>query len=78
MTNVIEGWTVFDHPTDYPNECVARRWIARRDGSVEQTNDIFRSVSLNQLREVLQAEYPHLIPVPRMMRDDPTIVEVWL
>lgn len=75
---ILEGWTVFDHPSDFPNSFVARRWIAKSDGTVEQTDSVLICPNLDALRWALAANYPHLVPVPRMMRDDPKIVEVWL
>jgi hypothetical protein len=72
--DLVSGWTVFDHPRDYPDVFVARRWVARR-GEVVPTHDMFTADSLAELRALLPAG---LICVPRMPWDDTKIVEVWL
>lgn len=77
--SIMEVWTVYDHPTDYPADYVARRWIANSDGTVTATNDILRHRDLDTVRGMVgRVGGAHLTRVPRMMRDDPKIIEVWL
>lgn len=70
----MNGWTVYDHPADYPQHFVARRWIAR-GGAVIATAEMFTADSLEELRALLP---PGLIVFPRSPSDDPTIVECWM
>lgn len=75
---LLEGWTIYDHPLDYPDYYIARRWAANRDGTVTHFPTVYRTTSLSQLRAILQDENPGLTPVPRFPNDDPKIVEVWI
>lgn len=70
----MSGWTVYDHPSDYPNAFVARRWLT--DGpAVTLTNEMFTADTLQELRALLPAG---LHCIPRFEGDQPQIVEVWL
>lgn len=71
----MSGWTVYDHPLDYPSGYVARRWIANRDGTVTPTRDVLLDPNLASLRAMLP---PGLARIERMPEDDPVIIEVWL
>jgi hypothetical protein len=68
-------WTVYDHPKDFPDVYVARRWEVSRAGIVATSSIIF-SLDLNQLRPVLDSM--GLTCMPRAENDDPSIVECWL
>lgn len=70
MTN-ISIWTVYDHPTDYPEYFVARRF----DG-LKPTGDIMLSLSLAELRVELVVR--GLTCLTRSPTDDAKIVETWL
>jgi hypothetical protein len=77
--DILDGWTIYDHPRDYPADFVARRWIANRDGTVTATNDILRHTDLDTVRGMLGRVSPkHSYRMPRMPDDDPNILEVWL
>jgi hypothetical protein len=64
-------WTVYDHPKDFPNTFVARRWAG-----VTPTQDVIISPDLEDLRRLLAFE--GLTCLARADGDDPTIVETWL
>lgn len=68
-------WTVYDHPSDFPNDYVARRWLVHTLGP-EPTGDVLRSSSLQTLRVALGMRGLHVIP--RSAEDDPIVVETWL
>jgi hypothetical protein len=70
----LTGWTVYDHPRDYPHDFVARRWVAV-GAHVQPTSDMFTAPTLDQVRTLLP---PGLVCFPRFENDDPKIVEVWL
>lgn len=67
-------WTVYDHPSDFPDEFVARAFRVTR-GQVEPTNITFTAPSLDEVRAMLP---PGLYPLTRNVGDEPQIVEVWL
>jgi len=69
-------WTVYDHPTDYPDKYVARRFDVARDGA-RPTESIIIMDNLDRLRDMLAFEM-HLTCLPRSPHDDPKIVETWL
>jgi hypothetical protein len=75
MTNGLGIWVVYDHPSDFPNEYVARLQIA--DGArVKITNQIMTSKSLDLLRSELESR--GLTCLQPMEGDDPNIIEMWL
>lgn len=75
---ILDGWTIFDHPTDYPDHFVARRWVAARNGATIQTQDVMTSKHLDELRGALVEAYPDLTRLSRMPGDEPHIIEVWI
>ena len=74
--SIMTGWTIYDHPSDYPDVFIARKWIARRDGTVEATPSIVTSKDIMRLRaEMMQMG---LVKMMRSPGDDPKIMEVWI
>ena len=61
---------IYDHPTDYPNEFVARVWDASYPTHVIAT--------ANTLDEIRAKIPPNMTRLPSMKYDDPVIVEVWI
>jgi len=72
---VMSMWTIYDHPTDFPNEFVARRHEIVRGGS-RPTSDAMASHSLDLLRDELARR--GLSCISRHPTDEPQIVETWL
>jgi hypothetical protein len=68
-------WTIYDHPKDFPNTFVARRFETSAAGS-RPTADIMISPTLDDLRDQLSAR--GLTAIHRSPEDDPKIVETWL
>lgn len=68
---MIDIWTVYDHPSDWPDWYVARRF----DGE-EPTDDMLMNRSLAALRDSLADM--GLTCLARSQEDDPVIVETWL
>lgn len=64
-------WVVYDHPTDFPDHFVARRW----DG-LQATDDTIKSDQLGTVRFALRQL--GLVCLARQEGDDRNIVEVWL
>jgi hypothetical protein len=76
MSDELSIWTVYDHPTDYPDSYVARRFAISKDGPPAPTREAIVSPTLMPLREVLVSK--GLTPIARSPEDDPKIVESWI
>lgn len=69
-------WVVYDHPLDWPDWWVARRWdIMKGDNEPAASGAMFMNRTLEGLREALP---PGLYCLPRFADDDPAVYEVWL
>jgi hypothetical protein len=71
MSNPLVMWTVYERPTDYPNEFVARRFLGEAP-----TAELERADTLEELQERLSEK--GLTWMDRSPNDDPRIVGVWL
>jgi hypothetical protein len=67
----LDIWVVYDHPLDWPDYFVARRWA-----SETPTGDMILDKDLERLRAALEAR--GLVHLDRMEGDDPVILETWL
>jgi hypothetical protein len=74
-TGELSQWVIYDHPSDFPDCFVIRRWVIEATGPVK-TADILWSTSLETLRDEMQRR--GLYCLPRFEEDDPKIVEVWM
>lgn len=75
---ILEMWTIYDHPLDYPDKYVARRWEILREGNKTKehpSNDLLLAETVEELREQLPRG---LYRLDRFAGDDPKILEVWL
>ena len=61
---------VYDHPSDYPNNYVARVWDANRP-----TRLIVLADTLDEIRAKIP---PVMKRLPKAPQDDAVIVEVWM
>lgn len=69
-------WTIYEHPADYPDLFVARRFdIVPGEPEACATQDILTAASLDELRSLLPRG---LTRIARFHDDEPQIVEVWL
>lgn len=68
-------WVVYDHPRDYPNSFIARRWIADAN-RITATEDIAKAATIEALQ--LHFRKQGLVKINRSPTDDPKIVETWL
>lgn len=68
-------WTVYDHPSDFPDVFVARKYLAGQ-GVAVATDDTITSPSIEALREVFLQK--GLTCIVRDASDDSKIVESWL
>jgi len=68
-------WTVYDHPIDFPEDVVARRWELV-DGRPQPSQEVIVTPNLDALRYYFTQI--GLTKLDREPEDDPTIVETWL
>jgi hypothetical protein len=84
MGVALEMWTVYDRPTDYPDQVVARKWQiasapAGERTTYQATGELVLGATLDEVREAIRTNSPHIdCCVPRFDGDDPNIVEVWI
>lgn len=71
VSDELSLWTVYDHPKDYPDNVVARRFVYSK-----RTEDLIIFSSLEEAR--LYFQNCHLFCLTRSPSDDPVIVETWL
>lgn len=76
MSDALIMWVVYDHPSDFPDEYVARKHVVLSGGAYGPTPEIMLSRSLDELRDGLEAL--GLVHLDRMEGDDPVILETWL
>jgi hypothetical protein len=73
-THGLRIWTVYDHPSDFPDCFIARLSLVAADGVVV-TDETVTAPTLEDLRSRLPFG---LYRLDRNPADDPVIVEVWL
>ena len=69
-------WTLYDHPSDYPDSYVARRFEVGPDCRVVASAVVVVSESLTAVRESMAVR--GLTPLARSRGDDPRIIESWI
>ena len=67
-------WTVYDHPADYPDSYVARKWLTLP--TLRKTDEVIVTRTLAELRDELEDR--GLVCLMRNPDDEPQIVETWL
>jgi hypothetical protein len=68
-------WTIYDHPRDYPQHFVARKWEIWL-GMAIPTTEIVKAEDLPTLRALFESK--GLVVIDRQADDDPVVVETWL
>jgi len=71
----LEMWVVYDHPRDFPNTFVARKWTVGNGRAERPTDDIIVSPEITALRKMLALK--GLICTVRHPTDEPQVMEVW-
>lgn len=69
----LEQWVIYDHPRDYPQGFIARRWEITAS-CLQATGDSIRAPTLAEVRNRLPRG---MCRIPRFAKPDPCIVEVW-
>jgi hypothetical protein len=75
---VLAMWTVYDHPSDFPECFVARKWEIPAREAPRATAEVLTAPTLTQLRELIVMDTCCLARMDRDPAADPKIVEVWL
>ena len=70
----LQIWTIYDHPSDYPDRWVVR-WMLVTKGELIKSKMAQLYATLEEARAGLP---PGLICIGRNADDDPVIKEVWL
>lgn len=70
-----EMWTVYEKPSDYPDQYVARRFEITA-GKAAPTSDVITSLFLEHVRRHMRER--GLYRIDRTPQDEPQIVECWL
>ena len=70
---VLNIWTVYEHPKDYPNNYVVRRWSGDKP-----TDDVDVFLSLQHARDYIKFHTPADVCIGRSPNDDPCILECWI
>lgn len=73
--DILNMWQIFDSPTDFPGQFVARRFEVDGKGEPRPTADI-RAGSLESLRAMFARG--GLFCITRSPEDEAQIVETWL
>lgn len=71
MKRTLSIWVIYDHPTDYPDDFVARRFAYDRP-----TDDVKLARNVMELRADMMAL--GLSCITRSSNDDAKILETWL
>lgn len=76
MSDQLSIYTVYDHPSDYPDKYVCRRCKIIEGGKIIDDGFLMISENLELIRE--QMLYMGLILIPRDASDDPVIIESYI
>jgi hypothetical protein len=71
--NLLELFTIYENPSDYPGRFVVRRFVATRP----PTTDVEPLAVVKTLAEARAAIPPGMDWIGRYDADDPCIVETW-
>lgn len=76
------GWTIYDHPKDFPKEYVARKWTTPGGEVVPSVEDFYSDTSLERVRDFVKDAIRRMGQSPirftRNESDDPVIMETWI
>lgn len=78
MTGHLDIWTIYDHPKDFPDAFIARRFEVRSttEGGPQATADVIVSGNLKDIRREMRNR--GLVCLTRQDEDDSAIIETWL
>ena len=74
--DVLQMWTVYERPRDFPNEFVVREWhVVAGKVISRQAAGALTAPTLEQARKLVPQD---CVCMPRQEGDDPVIVETWI
>jgi hypothetical protein len=73
--SALNVWTVYDHPSDYPYDYVARLFVVTHEG-VRPTDSVLIESDIEEIRSRMISD--GLCRLMRNEEDDPVIMETWL
>lgn len=73
MSDGLTMWVIYDHPADYPDYFVVRKWNVT-DGVVTPLRDVHLFDTAEHARDSL----PYGLVLSPVSESDPSILEVWL
>lgn len=76
MSEPLSMWSIYERPSDYPEEYVARRFEIGGGPEPRPTAEIIKSASLDELRRAMMQR--GLVPLARAASDQRQIVESWV
>lgn len=69
----LDIWTLYDNPSDYPGQAVARRFEVTSKGTCS-TNDVVVADKMSQVKAMVQNRVRYVLTfLPRDPMDDPVI-----
>ncbi len=71
----LSHWAIYDHPKDYPNNYVVRRWQLGIHGGPVPDQECSLAGSLDEARKLIPVG---LVRIPPLPGEDPVIVETWV
>lgn len=72
---IMTHYVIYDHPKDYPDGYVMRRWDIMNGNPHPVAGDAVMALTLEEVRRFIP---PGLTRIPRYDSDDAPILEVWL
>ncbi len=75
MTEQLSMWVVYDHPTDFPDNIIARRWVIVGP-LFYATEETIKTDDIETMRNDMIMR--GLTVLQRSPTDDPKIMEMWI
>ena len=72
---ILDMWVVYEHPADFPDKYVVRRWTIMSNAPPLASADRSLHDTLDEAREAMPRG---LYNLKRLVGDDPAIKEVWI
>ena len=76
--DVLQMWTVYERPSDFPNEFVVREWHVIGGKVTPVTTEAGGALTAPTLEQARALVPPDCVCLTRHETDDPKIVETWI
>lgn len=74
----LDTWTIYDHPTDFPEHWVVRAWRVEAGREPRPGHTALLAETLEEARSLVPIERLRLHRMEPDPHDDPTIAETWI